>query len=90
MSDQPQLSEEQIRSLLSGTEDLLTPVAEKAIPSPRTCDHCGGRMLPVVDPNQPFLEGELMPNYLLECPACHMQVSTSGSTISNPYEPLDL
>jgi hypothetical protein len=74
------LKESEIRKLLKGHQDVLTPMAikEEAFFRASRCPACGsGGCVPFVEASRPFVPGNPLPNRFLQCPSCQVEF--------NPY-----
>lgn len=67
------LNEEQLKKLLEGHVDVLTPLAQKeeAEFKKKPCPECkAAGAYSSVDPANPFVHGNPLPNKILTCLAC--------------------
>jgi hypothetical protein len=65
--------------------DILTPLAtkEQAVFRHSPCPGCGGTgHEPFVDPNRPFIQGNLLPNKRLRCSACRTEFDPFSGLIT--------
>jgi len=71
MKNTPQkFAPEELYSLVAEAEDILSPLVDQAMLSPKPCPKCDSKMVCVVDPDNPFTSGKLIQNFILQCPAC--------------------
>lgn len=63
---------EDIRKALQGHADIIKPALEahQKYFSNLSCYRCGGDVLAVVNADQPFRQGSVLPNYLAKCRTC--------------------
>lgn len=81
------LPQDVVRKALEGQQNILAPaVEENARYFKRlSCPSCGGEVMPVVNPLQPFKADSVLPNYLAKCKTCEVEFEPyTGIQISLP------
>lgn len=76
MSTFKELSQEEIQALLEGHQDVLSAAMKKeeALFRHSPCPTCGSYGHEAfVNPRQPFIQGELLPNKILRCFKCQTE-----------------
>ena len=79
------LKESEIRELLKGQQNVLTPLIDKeeAFFRASRCPVCGaGGAQPFVDPARPFVVGNPLPNRLLRCNSCQTEFNAYTGLIT--------
>jgi rubredoxin len=76
MSGFTPLSEKEIKKLLKGQQDILTPMVnkEEAFFRAARCPGCGaGGAISFINSSRPFAPGNPLPNKLLRCQSCQLE-----------------
>jgi len=47
----------------------------------QSCPMCNSSVIPVINPQQPFKEGQLTPNFLAQCTACGCEFEPHSGVI---------
>lgn len=80
-----EMDPDDVRKLLEGHEDVLTPMVSKERLYMQTlpCPRCGGKMLEsVIDAHRPFSTGNPLPNKIARCPACRLEFDPQSGIIT--------
>jgi hypothetical protein len=77
------LDPEIARKLMEGHEDVVTPAAKASerFYAAQSCIRCGGSCRKVGDVRTMFQQGEIMPQYRLECLACGCEFNPHSGMI---------
>ena len=73
------MPQKRVRELLQefgGQEDLSVQAdtTVKEYIDTKVCPECSSKLIPFVNPNNPFTEGKLTPNFLCRCASCGCEV----------------
>lgn len=69
------MDQEAARKALEGHPNVLKSAVEEHQKKFKSlkCPACGGSCMPFVDATRPFVEGEILPNYLARCTSCGVE-----------------